>query len=147
MIEKQKTCITIAQVVADFRNFKEYINIPHRVDIIRCTSLGGEIYSLVPALVDEAFYITSDLINNNHHDNILGVFGNLGYSFPQSVKEFRNPSGSVNGTFSFEIYSLLTKTLNIYNGGTSIFINLEFIELDRNDAIVTNMKDGRIAVK
>ena len=155
MKEKQKTCITVMKRGigggaggAAITNFSDYITIMHNVDIIRVTSIGGEIYNDAglgagPVLVDEAFYITSDLVTNIH-DNILGLFGNLSYNFSGSrPKEFLNNNKPISGTYTFYIYQLADGLANSYNSRVSIYINIEFIELeDRNQSISTSHSVG-----
>lgn len=129
--EKQKTCITITKAaIATPGTFTDFIYIPHKVDKIICKSLGFIILDAVPSLVDDAYYVTSDLITNVH-DQILGVGPNLDKTFMATQNtEFTYEKKMVSGTYTFKIFSLATGNLNDATGGTSVYINLEFIELD-----------------
>lgn len=129
--EKQKTCITIVSELdpAHPAYFQQYINIPHRVDKIKVTSIGGIIFTNAPAIVPSIFYIDSDLVTNPH-DRILGTFANFSQSYNSSTKtkEFSNPSKSVNGNYTFQVYDLQGLLLNTNNGNSYVHIDLEFIE-------------------
>lgn len=132
MHEKRKTCITISKSTGT-SNFTEYLNIPHRVDIIRVTAIGGFIFNATPELVDSIFYLKSDLISGNIHDNVLGTFGNLNYSTNSTkIKEFLCGSGSVNGSYNFQIFDLANQRLITYTEANAVFIDLEFIEYDKS---------------
>lgn len=131
MKEKQKTCITIAKsAIANPATFTEYINIPHNVDIIVCKGMGFTILSGVPAIIDDAYYITSNLISNTH-DAILGYGPNINYDFPVSEKQFKNTMNVINGTYTFNIYSVSSGNANNAAGNTSVIFSLEFIELEK----------------
>lgn len=127
MKEKQKTCITIQKAGIISSPFNEYISIPHNVDIIICKAIGFIVIDGTPALVNDAFYITSNLISNIH-DQILGFGPNLNYDFPTSYKRFQNIQKIINGNYSFSIHSITTGNVNINNA--SVVIDLEFIELE-----------------
>lgn len=150
MLEKQKTCITVIGRGVALTQFTSFINIPHKVDIIRVRSIGGEVYNDPGAgsvLVDEAFYVTTDMVTNTH-DQILGIFGNLSYHFSNSNrKDFMHPSKKVSGTYTFTLYQLNDGLINTYNRNASVYINLEFIELDSNDSILNNIRNERLTVK
>lgn len=131
MKEKQKTCITVIGRGVAINTFNESINIPHNVDIIHITSIGGIILNN-NAIVGNAFYIRSNLVTNIH-DQILGVFGNLSYQFSNSgEKTFRNLNRIITGTYTFEILNFDDGTLINYNEGVTVYINIEFIELEKD---------------
>lgn len=134
MKEKQKTCITVLHNGNAINQFTKFLNIPHRVDIIKITGIGGEIYNDPgggAVLVNDAFYITSDLVTN-YNDNILGIFGNFTYAFSDSGKKtFINNSGSIYGTYTFYLYQFKNRILNTYNDSVTVYINIEFIELEK----------------
>lgn len=131
MKEKQKTCITIQKAaISNPGMFTEMINIPHNVNVIRCKTIGFIIYDGVTAqLIDDAFYITTNLISNIH-DNILGFGPNLNTNFPTSEKTFYFNQNIVSGIYTFNIHYVSNGLLNIDTGGTSVVIDLEFIELE-----------------
>ncbi len=127
---KQSTYITIVKLVSS-GEFTEFIAIPHNVDIIKCHSMGAYIINAVPALITDTFYITSELVSNVH-DNILGICPNVSFTNAVTAKTFRNNNKTINGTYSFKIYQLITGSLLAANLGGSVYINLEFIELENN---------------
>jgi len=133
MKEKQKSCISVVKKVTNSQTFDYDIYIPHKVDIIRVTSLGGLVYDSTPILVDDIFYITSNLIYSGL-DNIVGLFCNPNYNIQSSPKEFRTSNPIINGSYNFEIRNINDRQLITYFGDTQIFINMEFIELEKNDS-------------
>lgn len=129
---KQKTTITIAKIVTNHISFNEYISIPHRVHEIIVHSIGFIILDAGPAVVESAFYITSDMITNPH-DQILGVAGNIGFPYNDTrMKKFIYTNEYVNGTFNFYIYNLQTLEPNTNLGGTTVHIDIEFIEYNKS---------------
>lgn len=127
---KNRTCITIIQTIVNNSNFNEYLNIPHNVDCIVVNSIGSYFIDAVPAIVDSAFYVKSDLVSNIH-DNILGVFGNFNHYYQSTrMKEFRFPTKTISGTFQFQVFDLATKSLVVGSSG-NIHIDLQFIEYEK----------------